>query len=94
MINKRISPDFITKLSLCEIFVFGSNLEGQHLDGAAKVAYKNFGAIWGQGIGLQGKSYAIPIIHGPISAIKPYVNDNPPLHSEGLSNHFFSCLIM
>lgn len=75
MINKRISPDFITKLSLCEIFVFGSNLEGQHLDGAAKVAYKNFGAIWGQGIGLQGKSYAIPIIHGPISAIKPYVND-------------------
>lgn len=42
------------------IFVFGSNLAGRHGAGAAKFAKNNYGAIYGQGIGLQGKSYAIP----------------------------------
>lgn len=74
-LNERIAPDFITKLSENEIFVFGSNLEGRHMGGAARIAYDKFGAIWGQGIGLQGKSYAIPTMHGPISTIKPYVDE-------------------
>ena len=43
-----------------DIFVFGSNLAGIHGAGAAKFAFKNHGAKWGQGIGLQGYSYAIP----------------------------------
>ena len=43
-----------------EIFVFGSNLAGRHGKGAAAVARLYFGAIYGQGEGLQGKSYAIP----------------------------------
>lgn len=73
--NKRITPDFITELSMCEIFVFGSNLEGKHMGGAARIAYEKFGAIWGQGVGLQGKSYAIPTMHGPVSSIKPYVDE-------------------
>lgn len=42
------------------IFVFGSNPEGRHGAGAAKVACEKFGAIYGQGEGLQGNSYAIP----------------------------------
>ena len=42
------------------IFVFGSNPEGRHGLGAAKVAREKFGAIYGQGEGLQGKSYALP----------------------------------
>ena len=42
------------------IFVFGSNPEGRHGAGAAKVAREKFGAIYGQGIGMQGSSYAIP----------------------------------
>lgn len=42
------------------IFVFGSNLAGRHGAGAAKAALKYHGAIYGQGIGLQGNSYAIP----------------------------------
>ena len=42
------------------IFVFGSNLAGRHGKGAALFALKNHGAIRGQGIGLQGDSYAIP----------------------------------
>lgn len=43
-----------------EIFVFGSNLAGRHGAGAAKAAHRFYGAIYGQGIGLQGDSYAIP----------------------------------
>lgn len=43
-----------------EIFVFGSNLAGRHGKGAALHARKNHGAIYGQGVGLQGDSWAIP----------------------------------
>lgn len=42
------------------IFVFGSNLAGRHGKGAALFAFQNRGAIYGQGIGRQGNSYAIP----------------------------------
>lgn len=73
-VNKRITPDFVTNLSRCEIFVFGSNLEGRHAGGAARIAHDKFGAVWGQGVGPQGQSYAIPTMHGPLSAIKPYID--------------------
>lgn len=43
-----------------EIFVFGSNLAGIHGAGAAVIAHKKFGAIWGKGEGLHGNSFAIP----------------------------------
>lgn len=56
----RYSPDRITNLKENEIFVFGSNLAGIHGAGAAKLALQKFGAILYQGVGLQGKSYAIP----------------------------------
>ena len=42
------------------IFVFGSNPEGRHGAGAAKVAREKFGAVYGQGEGLQGNAYALP----------------------------------
>lgn len=42
------------------VFVFGSNPEGRHGAGAAKVAREQFGAIYGQGEGLQGNAYALP----------------------------------
>ena len=42
------------------IFVFGSNLAGVHGAGAARTAYQEYGAVMGQGLGLQGHSYAIP----------------------------------
>ena len=73
--EKRISPDFINNLKPNEIFVFGSNLDGMHGGGAARVAYNNFGAIWGQGVGLQGQSYGIPTMDGGIEEIKPYVDE-------------------
>ena len=71
----RFTPDFIRELKENEIFVFGSNLEGMHGGGAARLAYNKFGAIWGQGVGLQGQSYGIPTMHGGVEAIKPYVDE-------------------
>lgn len=75
MNKRRVSPQWITTLADDEIFVFGSNLEGLHGGGAALLAYERFGAIWGQGTGLQGKSYGIPTMHGGIDAIAPYVDE-------------------
>lgn len=45
-----------------QIFVFGSNLAGHHIGGAAKQAFEQFGAITGKGKGLQGQSYAFPTL--------------------------------
>ncbi len=73
--SKRISPAFIKQLDENEIFVFGSNLTGMHGGGAAKIAYASFGAVWGEGVGLYGKTYAIPTMHGGLDVIKPYVDD-------------------
>lgn len=73
--DKRYTPQMITELKPDEIFVFGSNLDGYHGGGAARIAYRKFGAVWGQGVGLQGKSYAIPTMQGGVETIKPYVDD-------------------
>lgn len=72
---KQPAPDQITQLDPGQIFVFGSNLQGAHAGGAARIAAERFGAIWGQGVGLQGLSYAIPTMQGPVSSIKPYVDE-------------------
>lgn len=74
-LNEKFTPDFITELGPGEIFVFGSNLSGAHAGGAARLAFQNFGAKWGQGVGLQGNSYAIPTMQGGIETIKPYVDE-------------------
>lgn len=60
----RVAPDNIKSLESNEIFVFGSNAGGYHGGGAAAFAMHRFGAIWGQGEGLQGQSYAIPTMEG------------------------------
>jgi hypothetical protein len=63
------------------IFVFGSNLGGHHGRGAALTAKLKHGAIMGQGVGLQGSSYAIPTkphnlrISLSIDEIRSYVDD-------------------
>ena len=75
MQKKRTTPEFVTQLAPGEIFVFGSNLRGMHGGGAAYVAYRRFGAIMGQGVGLQGSSYAIPTMQGGVETIKPYVDE-------------------
>lgn len=49
-----ITPDKDT------VFVFGSNPEGGHDAGAAKIAREQFGAEYGVGEGLTGNAYALP----------------------------------
>ena len=75
MKQKRTTPEFITELQPGEIFVFGSNLKGMHGGGAAYIAYRKFGAIMGQGVGLQGQSYGIPTMQGGVETIRPYVDE-------------------
>lgn len=62
-----------------QIFVFGSNLAGRHGKGAALTARQQHGAVYGQGYGLQGQSFAIPTRDSnlktlPLSVIQSYVN--------------------
>lgn len=73
----RITPDYVDRLLPGQIFVFGSNSLGYHTGGASRMAYKNFGAVWGQAEGIQGQSYAIPTDFGKMCAtadLKPYVD--------------------
>ena len=62
--TNRTSPWMIVQLKPNEVFVFGSNVNGYHGGGAALTALQKFGAIWGQGEGLQGQSYGIPTMEG------------------------------
>lgn len=63
-LSVRVTPSMVKVLEKNEIFVFGSNAQGMHLGGAARVAYDKFGAEWGNGEGLQGQSYALPTMEG------------------------------
>ena len=71
----NIASGRIDRLEKDEIFVFGSNLAGHHIGGAAKAAHMKFGAEWGVGVGLTGQSYAIPTMQGGVESIKPYVDE-------------------
>lgn len=76
------------------IFVFGSNLAGRHGKGSALHAVKHMGAIYGQGEGRQGNSYAIPtkgldmrplmlvVIGWHVAAFFAYAKANPTLRFE------------
>ena len=70
----NISPKWIKSLGENEIFVFGSNLAGFHGGGAAELAME-WGAIWGQAVGLQGKTYAIPTMFKSVEEMKPYIDE-------------------
>jgi hypothetical protein len=76
----RTTSDEIKKLEQGQIFVFGSNLSGRHGKGAAKTAL-GWGAKWGQGAGLQGRTYGIPTKDASIRRtltiieIKPFVDE-------------------
>lgn len=72
--RRPFSPENIDFLRANEVFVFGSNLQGRHGGGAARLAYRKFGAMWGQGVGWFGQTYAIPTMHGGVEAIRPYVD--------------------
>lgn len=87
--SREYTPENITHLGPDDIFVFGSNLQGMHSGGAARVAYDKFGAVWGQGVGVQGQSYAIPTMQGGVETIKPYVDEFINLAREWDQNTFY-----
>ena len=60
--EKKLTPDNIQELTENQIFVFGSNMNGNHAGGAARLAVEKFGAVMGQAEGMQGHSYAIPTL--------------------------------
>lgn len=68
--GRRVASDRIEELGEREIFVFGSNKQGMHGGGAAWVAHKKFGAEWGVGEGLTGRTYALPTMEGAASMKK------------------------
>jgi hypothetical protein len=80
----------ITSLPEGHIFVFGSNEAGIHGAGAAKDALNYFGAVYGNGSGHVGQSYAIPTKDGkirtlPLSDIDWYIewfNEYTKTHSK------------
>lgn len=76
------------------IFVFGSNLAGRHGAGAALYARHHHGAIYGQGVGLQGSSYAIPTKGHqlevlPLGIIETYVKDFIEFAKQNPTKTFF-----
>ena len=73
--NPNIASERIDMLEKGEIFVFGSTLAGHHMGGAARAAHQKFGAEWGVGTGLTGRSYAIPTMQGGVETIRPYVDE-------------------
>lgn len=67
-------------ISKPQIFVFESNLAGIHGKGDSLHAYRYYGAIKGQAVGLQGQSYGIPtkdkkINILPLNEIKKYIDE-------------------
>lgn len=73
-VRPEYTPGVLSSLKADEVFVFGSNLYGHHRGGAARAAMHKFGAVWGQGVGLQGQSYAIPTTQGGVDTIRHYVD--------------------
>ena len=84
--NDRVTPQMVNHLEPNEVFVFGSNPQGEHNGGAAAFAMGHFGAVWGQGEGLQGQSYAIPTTGGiellreAINRFATFAEAHPELH--------------
>ncbi|MHA3104569.1 hypothetical protein [Acinetobacter sp. ANC 3791] len=76
------------------VFVFGSNLAGEHNDGAARIAQLFFGAMTGIGRGWSGQSFAIPTLNEhlqqmPISQIAHYIEDFKIYAQNHLTTQYF-----
>lgn len=71
----RITSPRITSLQQGQIFVFGSNVNGFHGGGAAAIACRRFGAVYGNPVGPQGQCYAIPTVGNTVDDIRQHVED-------------------
>ena len=57
--------------------------------GAARLAWEKFGAVWGQGVGLQGQGYATPTMQGGVETVEPYVQDFLRFAAQHPELHFY-----
>ncbi len=71
--HSHTTPQHIMELLDDEVFVFGSNVNGDHNGGASAFAVNNFGAVMGQAEGMQGKSYAIPTVGNSLNQLQQSV---------------------
>lgn len=72
--GKKITKT-IEELSRCEVFVYGTDMKGNRVGRAERLACEKFGAMPGQKSGPQGQCYAIPIDTENPKAMIPYVAD-------------------
>ena len=73
---------------MSEVWVFGSNRAGIHGKGSALEAYRKHGAIYGQGEGRQGNSYAIPTKKTPyITLPLTEINEHAQIFIQYASEH-------
>lgn len=71
MKQRKYTPDLIKRMHVEEVFVFGSNLSGNHAGGAARQAFERFGAEWGVGEGMTGQCYALPTLDKNMQKVTP-----------------------
>ena len=78
----------ITKLPDGHYFVFGSNEAGRHGKGAALTAKNCFGAVYGQGYGEQGQSYAVPTKNDSLRSLSlDEIRENVRIFLQHAKNH-------
>lgn len=84
-VMESLTSSRIERLAPNEVFVFGSNAHGWHDGGAAREAFQKFGAIWGEGHGHHGQSYAIdtmsgfPTLAAEVATFLDYARAHPEL---------------
>lgn len=69
--DSQYTPECISVLQEDEIFVFGSNLLGHHMGGAARTARRIFNAEMGVAEGLTGCAYALPTLNEDMRQVAP-----------------------
>ena len=69
--DEAYTPERISVLREDEIFVFGSNLLGHHMGGAARTARRVFNAETGVAEGLTGQAYALPTLGEDMRQVAP-----------------------
>lgn len=69
--DEEYTPEHISVLQEDEIFVFGSNLLGHHMGGAARTACRVFNAEMGVFEGLTGQAYALPTLGKDMRQVRP-----------------------
>ena len=72
--KQRVTSNHIERLQPNEIFVSAAICPGI-MAVAPPLAMNKWGAIWGQGVGLQGQTYGIPTMQGGVETIRPYVDE-------------------